>query len=357
MTHAGEFLQAERLELGPTTDAAPEGNWRFARDGERVAWLVLDRPGSAANTVSAAVLRELDAHLDALEADLPAALVIRSAKPGGFAMGADLDDLASLPADEVETLLRRGHGVLDRLAALDCPTVAVIHGAALGAGLELALACDARLAVDGASAGFPEVRLGLHPGLGGTVRLPALIAPDEAMTLMLTGKTAHTRKARRLGLFDEITQERHVRAAITKAMLQQSDQSRGLRGMALETGAGRALAARRMRARTQDEARPDHYPAPHRLIDLWESHGGDPDAMQEAEIASFAKLLETDSARNLMRVFFLRQHLKRAGAGESGIERVHVVGAGEMGAGIAAWVALKGARVTLGDLSNDALGA
>jgi 3-hydroxyacyl-CoA dehydrogenase/enoyl-CoA hydratase/3-hydroxybutyryl-CoA epimerase len=123
---------------------------------------------------------------------MPKALVIRSAKEGGFAAGADISEF-KVVTDDPETLLKEGHAVLDRLAALSCPTICVVHGAALGAGFEIALACDIRIGVKGASFAFPEVLLGLHPGLGGTFRSVALIDPIEAMTLMLNG-IAHTRK-------------------------------------------------------------------------------------------------------------------------------------------------------------------
>ena len=126
-------------------------------------------------------------------------LVIRSAKPGGFIAGADIAQFRGVtdPA-QIEALLTRGHAVLDRLDRLPLLTVAVIHGYCLGGGLEVALACDYRIAIDDASFGFPEVLLGLHPGLGGTVRLPRLINPLQAMTMMLTGRSERARRARAL---------------------------------------------------------------------------------------------------------------------------------------------------------------
>jgi 3-hydroxyacyl-CoA dehydrogenase/enoyl-CoA hydratase/3-hydroxybutyryl-CoA epimerase len=357
MSRVSDHLEDVRLELGPAREALREGHWRMARDPSGIAWLLLDRPKTGTNTVSTETLEGLDALLDSLETDIPKACVIRSAKPGGFAAGADINDLGALAKDDAEGLLRRGHAVLDRLEKLDCPTIAVIHGAALGAGLELALACDVRIATPGASAGFPEVRLGLHPGLGGTFRLTGLISPIEAMTLMLTGKTAHTDKARSLGIFDEVTEERHVAAAIRAAVDGPPDRRRGVDDRALETGPARAIAARRMRSQTGQKAPEEHYPAPHRLIDIWENHGGDRSEMQEAEITSFVKLLGTDTAKNLMRVFFLRQDLRHQTKSDSGIGHVHIVGAGEMGREIAAWTAIKGIKVTLEDPSLRALGS
>ncbi len=118
----------------------------------------------------------------------------------------------------VETQIARAHAVVDRLEAVKFPTVAVIHGFCLGGGLEVALACQMRIAIDGARFGFPEVMLGLHPGLGGTARFTRLVNPMQAMTLMLTGKTIDARRAKSLGLVDAVTEERHVRNAVKDAV-------------------------------------------------------------------------------------------------------------------------------------------
>jgi 3-hydroxyacyl-CoA dehydrogenase/enoyl-CoA hydratase/3-hydroxybutyryl-CoA epimerase len=345
------------LELGPARDAAPDGPWRLARDEGGIAWLVLERGDGSVNTVGRDVLEGLDRALDDLESDTPKALVIRSAKRAGFAAGADIDELKTMEdAEEVAELLREGLRVLDRLEAQDYPTVAVIHGHALGAGLELALACDHRIFIDNAHAAFPEVKLGLHPGLGGTVRLPALIDPVEAMTMMLTGKPCYAQKAKRLGLADAVTEERHLRAAIQAVADGDMEKTaQGWTDWAKSTAAGRAVAARQMRSKTEEKAPKTHYPAPHALIDLWSQEGNDEKAMQTAETASFANLLGSDTARNLMRVFDIREGLKKAGKGDHGIAHVHVVGAGEMGGDIATWCAIKGFRVTLFDIEAKAI--
>lgn len=348
LTHLGKT----KLALGPATE--PDHPWRRA-EADGIVWLVLDCEGTGTNTVSRAVLEGMEEHITALEAAPPRAVVIRSAKLGGFAAGADISGFEDM--DDPVALLRQGHSVLDRLAALPCPTIAVVHGAALGAGFEIALACDWRIAVEGASFGFPEVNLGLHPGLGGSFRLPALIDPLEAMTMMLTGKTAHTRRAKSLGIADIVVPERHVTAAVDAIVAGEvSREGRSLKSRAFDLGTARQLATRRMRAETARKASPEHYPAPHALIDIWEEHGDDRDAMQTAEIESFARLLDTDTSRNLRRVFFLRQGLKDAADGPDDIAHVHVIGAGAMGADIAAWCAIRGKRVTLGDVDPQALG-
>lgn len=352
------WLAATGRELGTTRNALGEGNWRYAVDDEGIGWLVLDCEAASVNTVTPDVLREFAAHLDRIEVEVPRALILRSGKAAGFAAGADIGTLAGMDPDQTETLLTEAHAVLDRLEGLSCPTIAVVHGAALGAGFEIALACDYRIAIDGAAFGLPEVRLGLHPGLGGTVRLPDLIGPLGAMELMLTGKSAHTRKALDLGIADLVIEERHLRRAVDAILGGEVDKaSPGLMARSFALASARTLAARRMRQETQKKAPQDHYPAPHAVIDLWEKHGGDAAAMQKAEIASFRDLLQTDASRNLVRAFFLRQKLKSGAHGADGIDRVHVVGAGVMGAEIAVWIAMQGKRVTVSDPDVAALGA
>ncbi|MCI2393732.1 3-hydroxyacyl-CoA dehydrogenase NAD-binding domain-containing protein [Aliiroseovarius sediminis] len=348
LRHMGET----KLELGPATQAAHP--WRRGEDNG-VVWLVLDCEGSSVNTIARAEIEGLATELDRLEQQPPKGVVIRSAKPAGFAVGADIKQFDDMARDGATDMLRQGHAVLDRLEALPCPTIAVVHGPAIGAGLEIALACERRIAVPGASFGAPEVKLGLHPGLGATFRLPALIDPLEAMTLMLTGKTAHTKKAKSLGIVDEIVRERHIAAAVHAMLEHEADRSLGVKARALKYG-GRSLAARQMRNETEKQAPKEHYPAPYRLIDNWEQHGDDRDAMQQAEIDSFTELLDTDTSKNLRRVFFLRQRLKDGPRGADDIAHVHVIGAGAMGAEIAAWAAVKGKRVTLGDVDTAPLG-
>ena len=338
--------------------AAPDArHWRKeTRDDQIVLWL--DCADTGTNVISEEVLRELDTLLDDAKAATPKALVIRSAKPGGFAAGADIDGFANLRGDDAVEMLNQGHAVLDKLAELPFPTVAVVHGATLGGGFELALACDYRIGIEGVKLGFPEIQLGLHPGLGGTFRLTSLIDPTEAMQMMLTGKTAHDRKAKKIGILDALVPERHVAAATEAAASGKMERDHGgFRASALRTGVARNLAATRMRAESEKKAPRAHFPAPFALIDLWEDHGDDPAEMQKAEIGSFAELLNSPTAQNLIRVFFLRRNLKAAGKGDDGIAHVHVIGAGAMGAEIAAWSAMQGKRVTIEDVKLDPLGA
>ena len=355
------ILGKRDIELGPfavdeAQQEAGQGasawtNWRLRTDQDGIAWLLFDKKDASANTLSEAVLTELDAILEKLERDRPRGLVIRSAKPGGFIAGADIGQFRGVtdPA-RIEALLTAGHAVLDRLDRLPLPTIAVIYGYCLGGGLEVALACDYRIAIEDASFGFPEVLLGLHPGLGGTVRLPRLIDPVQAMTMMLTGKTERARRARALHLVDAVTQERHVRAAVLAAVSGDLIAAKqGVLGWLMNTAPARNLLAARMRSEAAKKAPRDHYPAPYALIDNWVAHGGSAEAMAKAEISSFARLLVTETAQNLVRVFFLRDNLKNLAGGKWHGRRVHVIGAGAMGGDIAAWCAWHGFVVSLGD--------
>ncbi len=355
-----DVLTDRVLELGPknpeTPDVAePYRNFELTRDADGIAWLLFDRADASANTLSAEVLEEFDAVLAELESQRPTGVVIRSAKKSGFIAGADVNEFRGATDPRVvETQIGRAHAVIDRLEALRMPTVAVIHGFCLGGGLEVALACQSRIAIDDARFGFPEVMLGLHPGLGGTARFTHLVNPMQAMTLMLTGKTIDARKARALGLVDAVTQERHVRNAVKDAVFGRLKRAKpGILNAIMNLAPVRGLLGSRMRSEAEKAAPHEHYPAPYALIDLWEKHGGDKAAMLAAEKISFANLMVTATAQNLIRVFFLREQMKKLAGGGNKIRHVHVIGAGAMGGDIAAWCANEGMRVTLADMKPE----
>ncbi|HXO68722.1 MAG TPA: 3-hydroxyacyl-CoA dehydrogenase NAD-binding domain-containing protein [Bradyrhizobium sp.] len=351
-----DVLADRVLELGPQPDVGgPYRNFKLTRDSDGIAWLLFDRDNASANTLSSDVMEEFDAVLAALESQRPAGIVIRSAKPSGFIAGADVNEFrGAADSRAVETQIGRAHAVIDRLEALKIPTVAVIHGFCLGGGLEVALACASRIAIDGARFGFPEVMLGLHPGLGGTARFTQLVNPMQAMSLMLTGKTIDARKARALGLVDAVTEERHVRNAVKDAVFGRLKRAKpGALNAILNFTPVRGLLASRMRSEAGKAAPREHYPAPTALIDLWEKYGGDKPAMLKAEQRSFAGLMVTPAAQNLIRVFFLREQMKKLAGSGNAIKHVHVIGAGAMGGDIAAWCAHRDMRVTLADMKPE----
>ena len=354
-------IDGNRLELGhgqPVTGGGVYRCWRRLREADGIEWLILDQTDASTNRIEPAMLEELDAVLAEIERDRPPGLVIRSAKRNGFVAGADIAQFRGVgDAGAMASVLGRGHAVFDRLAALPIPAVAVVHGFCLGGGLELALACRRRIALPDASLGFPEVQLGLHPGLGGTARLTRLIDPLDAMSMMLTGRPKNARAALRAGLVDAVTEERHVAAAVRAAISGALKPRRPwFKTAAFNTLPVRRLAGSRMRAAAQKRARPEHYPAPAALIDLWEKHGGGESALKAAEIPSFSNLLVGETAQNLIRIFFLRQAMGNADKSAHAVRHVHVIGAGAMGGDIAAWCAYKGLRVTLADMSLKALG-
>ena len=351
-----DVLADRVLELGPAPHTSGRyRHFKLTRDTDGIAWLLFDREGASANTLSSEVMEEFDAVLAALESQRPTGIVIRSAKKSGFIAGADVNEFrGATDARAVETQISRAHAVIDRLEAMRIPTVAVIHGFCLGGGLEVALACQSRIAIEDARFGFPEVMLGLHPGLGGTARFTDLVNPMQAMTLMLTGKTIDARKAKSLGLVDAVTQERHVRNAVRDAVFGRLKRAKpGLLNMILNLGPVRGLLASRMRTEAGKAAPLEHYPAPYALIDLWEKHGGDKAAMLAAEKTSFANVMVTPTAQNLIRVFFLREQMKKLAGGGNKINHVHVIGVGAMGGDIAAWCANQGMRVTLADMKPE----
>jgi 3-hydroxyacyl-CoA dehydrogenase/enoyl-CoA hydratase/3-hydroxybutyryl-CoA epimerase len=328
--------------------------WKMDRDAEGIAWLTLDKPGASTNVLSRNVLTELGTLLESLASSPPRAVVIRSAKPSGFIAGADVKEFTSLRnATDAYALIRAGQLVLDRLEALPCPTIAAIHGFALGGGLELALACRYRVAVadERLSLGLPEVQLGIHPGFGGTVRLVRLIGVRPAMELMLTGRPVKGDKALRLGLVDRLVAAADLESAARKMALKPPPRHRPPFGEQILSWPGvRAFIKPKLLAQVARKAKREHYPAPYAVVELWAQHGAHGRQAYDAEARSIAYLFTTETSRQLVRVFLLQDRLKALGGrGAGDFKHVHVVGAGVMGGDIAAWCALRGLTVTLQD--------
>jgi 3-hydroxyacyl-CoA dehydrogenase/enoyl-CoA hydratase/3-hydroxybutyryl-CoA epimerase len=203
-------------------DTTATGAWKVDRDADGIVWLTIDKPNTSANVLSGSVLQELDGILATLERERPRAVVVVSAKKSGFVAGADIKEFTGV-SDEASgyELIHRGQQVLNRLAALPCPSVAAIHGFALGGGLELALACRYRIAVadERLSLGLPEVLLGIHPGFGGTVRSVQVAGVRTAMQMMLSGKPLRADKALQVGLVDRLVPAAELRSAARELAL------------------------------------------------------------------------------------------------------------------------------------------
>ncbi len=194
------------------SSATSETSWRWEQPPGGVWTLWFDQPGRTQNILDHAALDELDAQVKLIASDSSIkGLLIRSAKPAGFCAGADLKTIrACQTAADVESYARKGLAVFDQLSALAIPTVAVVHGVCLGGGLELALACQRRVGLASSvplQIGTPEVQLGLIPGWGAITRLPRLIGPENALDLLITGRSLGYLQARTVGLVDRLAAE------------------------------------------------------------------------------------------------------------------------------------------------------
>lgn len=329
-------------------------HWRLETDADQVLWLYFDKQNASVNTIDREVMEELNTIMDSLVNDkIHKGVIIASGKKSGFIAGADISQFNKFKdIDEAVTLLRQGQMIFDKIENLKLPTVAMIDGFCVGGGLELALACRYRVVEDQKTRlGLPEVKLGIHPGWGGSVRLPRLIGAPQAMNLILSGHTISGKAAAKLGIADVAVPKRHlVRAAKFYALerpkphqptwLQQMTNSKVLR---------MPLAAM-LRKKVRAKANPAHYPAPFNVIDNWEEYGVQGNKPMEKEARTCGKLFFSDTCENLVRVFFLQERMKGLAKDvKFSPKHVHVIGAGTMGGDIAAWCALQGFHVTLQD--------
>jgi 3-hydroxyacyl-CoA dehydrogenase/enoyl-CoA hydratase/carnithine racemase len=376
----------------PGTHRQPAEKYRtlaVERQAEGTFVLTFSVPGHAQNVLSQEVFAELARALDDIAAGPPPrVLVVRSAKPGSFFAGADIERLERLHAvgrAEVERLCDAGRAAFNRLCGSPWPSVAVVDGACLGGGLELALACDLRVATDATHTllGFPEVKLGLLPGWGGTVRLPRLIGPGPAVEMMASGEPVGGEMAARIGLVD---------ACVPVAAAEESAR----RLAAAAAARGSHLARRELRRpplapeeREFLEATSaavilgrsgGHYPAPLTILQtVLEGCETSVDEAARAESSAFAALAASPVSRQLIRVFRLGERNRRdsgldhpvqpvqpaaapaqTAAGRPvaepvAVARPAVIGAGIMGAGIVASHLRAGFDVTLVDVQAEAL--
>src|SRR3954466_8225739 len=360
---------------------------RFETGADGVALVLYDVPGEPVNTLRESFQQEFDEAFGKLAGDAAVkAVVLASAKPDSFVVGADVEMLARVKtATEATALARGGQQAMQRLEDLGKrkPVVAAIHGPALGGGLELALACTYRVASDDrrTQLGQPEVQLGVIPGAGGTQRLPQLIGIAQALDLILAGKSGRAQKARKLGLVDEVVpkaillaiarrrarelangelriERRKVELTLPKLL-----RTEVLQQLALEDNpVGRRIlfqqARKALLAKTHG-----HYPAPERALEaIRVGIEKGPEEGYRAEAAFFGELVVSAVSRRLIEIFFATQALKKdTGVDDPAVrprkvEKVAMLGAGLMGAGIAYVTAEAGIPVRLKDKDDAALG-
>lgn len=346
----------------PRLIPAPKHDYRLEYDPESIAWLYLDCRGAASNTLPLDVIEDLGHALDELEArtDLKG-LVVLSEKAVGFATGPDREEIAAIhDLERLARLLDRGQALMNRFAELPLPTVALIHGHCLGPGLELALACRYRVGEqDAARLGFPDIHLGLHPGHGGTARLPALVGGWQALGLLRTGTTVTASRALELGLLDAAVPWESLRDSARDLIARDPGRRRAARWNGLfRLPPCRWLVYALIDGELQRQPRPEYYPATYALLRLWRDHAGRRlERRLAAERRSLLQLAERPRTRNLARTFLLQERLQlEAGELEAPVpSRVHVFGAGAIGGSVAALLALHGWRVTLHDPDEHAL--
>jgi 3-hydroxyacyl-CoA dehydrogenase/enoyl-CoA hydratase/3-hydroxybutyryl-CoA epimerase len=315
-----------------------------------VAVITFDTPHDNVNKISKAVGWELDDLLQRLETDeLVKAIVIRSGKPDIFIAGADIDEIVVLRSvEEAIRLSKDGQLLMQRVADSPKPVVAAIHGACLGGGLELALACRYRVASDHPKTvlGFPEVQLGLIPGAGGSNRLPRLVGARAALEMILTSRNERGKKALAIGLIDELVPESilmdiAITAAERAARNAGASHSRGGSFLLDGNPLGRALVYRQARQQATKKSG-GHYPAPLRAIEVVRASLSQ--GMKrglEAEAQAFGELAMTDVSRRLVEIFFATSALKKDDGVPTGhgrarpVRRLGIVGSGFMGSGIA----------------------
>lgn len=329
-------------------------NWKIETDQHNILWLYLDKADSQVNTINNIILEELEQILNNdIDFSITKGLVFASKKTTGFIAGADIESFRDLEhPEEARKFIEKGHHVFNRIASLPIPTLAAIEGFCLGGGFELALACKYRIAENSAKTklGLPEVLLGIHPGWGGTIRLPALIGSMDALPLILEGRTVDARKAYKLGLVDaEVPKRQFMRACVTTLLNKPASHQPKKLGQLSNHDWVRPILGYFIKQKLAKKIAKTHYPAPFAILENWLKFGAD-EAGMATEINSLVNLVTHPTTKNLIRVFYLREKMRGLAKDSSfKAKHVHVIGAGTMGGDIAAWCALKGLTVTLQD--------
>jgi 3-hydroxyacyl-CoA dehydrogenase/enoyl-CoA hydratase/3-hydroxybutyryl-CoA epimerase len=334
-------------------------------DENDIAWLILDVKGESANVIGPELIEEMNSAINEIKSSNPKGMIISSGKNSGFIAGADVKKFEGMSSSESDfelalSFIHLGQSLCQKIEDLSFPTLAMVKGFCMGGGLEIALSCDYIVADDAPSTklSLPEIQLGIHPGFGGTVRSIRRMGVLQAMPIMLTGRNLLPRQAKKMGLIDYCVPLRQLKPTAIQTILRKPAKHQAPKSAKLlEASPMRKIIAMQMRKQVASKAKQEHYPAPYALINIWEMHGALGNEMYEAEAHSVATLVSTDTAQNLVRVFFLQNRLKALGDKKLFTPKhVHVIGGGVMGGDIAAWCAMQGLRVTIQDMNTEALG-
>ncbi|MBE7495854.1 MAG: enoyl-CoA hydratase/isomerase family protein [Verrucomicrobiaceae bacterium] len=333
----------------------PARHFKLDVDGDGIAWLVFDSP-KAANVWNEEPLREFNHHLESIEHDTRVkALVLRSAKERIFVAGADLKAIRRMPPARVNDLIWLGQAVFDRLARLKVPKIAAIHGAAMGGGFEVALACDWRIASDHDSTkiGLPETQLGILPAWGGSTRLPRLIGVRRALDLITSGKLLNASAAKHAGLVHHVTAPENL-DKLARRLAREKRPALRFHLDNLFSGLIGHFAIKKALEKTRGL-----YPAVTKAIDVV-AHAvhGEIDEGLKLERDAVAELIKGSDSARLIDLFFKREEASKRPAATGTAIHVHdavVIGAGVMGAGIAHTLASRGVHVLMTDVASDSL--
>jgi 3-hydroxyacyl-CoA dehydrogenase/enoyl-CoA hydratase/3-hydroxybutyryl-CoA epimerase len=334
-------------------------HWSVSVDADSLCWLTLDVAGKSVNVLTHAVMAELGQILDWLDQqDNIAGIGMLSGKPGGFVYGADIAEFELLTtADDVLQHMQMVHGLFNRMESFGAPTIVGIDGIAVGGGLEIALTFDRLLttASNKTKLGFPEVNLGILPGYGGSGRAYGRVGTAVVTEMMMSGKPLSANAALAAGLIDETVDDAADLQPTMATWLTQQSQQKPPRQQRENTADQSALDA--ARAQFLKRLRADHSPAPFAIIDHVARHGHSAAAMSAGEMDIFPDLMVGTASKNLRRLYYLTDKVRKTARGNSAIQNLHVVGAGVMGGDIAAVAAMSGLKVTLTDMNENAMNA
>lgn len=334
-------------------------HWSVSVDADNLCWLTLDVAGKSVNVLTHAVMAELGQILDWLDQqDTIAGIGMLSGKPGGFVYGADIAEFELLTtADDVLQHMQMVHGLFNRIESFGAPTIVGIDGIAVGGGLEIALTFDRLLttASNKTKLGFPEVNLGILPGYGGSGRAYGRVGTAVVTEMMMSGKPLSANAALAAGLIDETVDDAADLQPTMATWLTQQSQQKPPRQQRENTADQSALDA--ARAQFLKRLRADHTPAPFAIIDHVARHGHSAAAMSAGEMDIFPDLMVGTASKNLRRLYYLTDKVRKTARGNSAIQNLHVVGAGVMGGDIAAVAAMSGLNVTLTDMNETAMNA
>ncbi|MDA7599485.1 3-hydroxyacyl-CoA dehydrogenase NAD-binding domain-containing protein [Alphaproteobacteria bacterium] len=328
-------------------------HFQLAYDEKNICRLAIKVAGKSVNILMSEVMDELSDITKNLATNPPAGLILYSAMERGFIFGADINEFADLKTEaDIAGHIKGVLGSFARIEDMPCPTTILIDGICVGGGYELALSFDRIIAVKNAQIGFPEIKLGLLPGYGGSVRAYERMGLEHALGLVLSGKSIRAPEALAMGAIDHVVDERdHLMDAGLAVMKGEIERKPPM--VCDDPSAVIAAETKNLSQR----ARVENTPAPFAVLGHYSIDEFHKNNMLNAETKLFSKLMLTPASVGLRRVFQLNDMVKKGGRGDPQISHIHVIGAGVMGGDIAAVAAMSGFTVTLQDLNADAINA